>query len=759
MKKTIGIDLGTTNSVVAFKTRDVEIVRNQQGEELTRSCVALKNDELLVGRHAFNVLASNPENTIISIKRLMGGAISGEMVEGMKKRSDYYRYGIVPLPGGTDDSVAVLLNGKHYTPEQVSSEILKKLKTDAEEKLGGEVTHAVITVPAYFTEKQKNATRLAASYAGLKVLRLLAEPTAAAFAYCVDSLKPGEIQTVLIYDFGGGTFDLSVLNLVDRTGIEMGAGGDRWLGGDDLDQALQEHVYKQVEKNYGINSLRKLIDDQPAKKRNKILALLREQTEAIKIQLSGTMSASLLLEDLLEDEDGNTIDIDLTVTRGEFEQLIRPFVERTVVLTENLLAEMSYTPDMVDTFLLVGGSSCIPLVKQLMSERFGAGKVRSSKKPMLAVAEGAAMLAQSLGESYECPNCGLAVPQTAERCPSCGYDVGLEVKQRGVEEVALTAKHDLFVTLTDEETGKMTMDLLFEKQTPLPASKSKSYRTVAHQQRIMKLEIQALVEGGQYERQTFGFATIDESLPANSEFVFDFLLSADEVLSCKVYPKGFSNKARAIPLGRGYSDDAALQRVDSLITEFNNGNHSTQKLDVFTTALVTTLQTADSIGVDNSHDPRWAELGYKLSTKFDEITTRDEDDDTDSSVLFAEIMCDNYPQLLGSSVVSVMRELIVTGKMNGFEAIQARQKLSELTDNYFMLIQLYFLKFAAQLANEAGSSDGSLLRALHDRAVACFEQGDRVGAFAASQEGEPIAKKYFQGGGASTRISKGIKKA
>jgi len=757
MKKTIGIDLGTTNSVVAFKTRDVEIVRNKEGEEHTRSCVALKNDELLVGSHAFNVLKTNPENTILSVKRLMGGAISGDMVSGMKKRSNYYRYGIVPLPGGTDDSVAVLLNGKHYTPEQVSAEILKKLKADAEEKLG-EITHAVITVPAYFTEKQKNATRLAASYAGLKVLRLLAEPTAAAFAYCLDSLKPGEIQTVLIYDFGGGTFDLSVLNLVDRTGIEMGAGGDRWLGGDDLDQALQAHIYRQVEKNYNISSLQKLIDDQPAKKRNKILALLREQTEAIKIQLSGTMSASLLLEDLLEDENGNTIDIDLTVTRGEFEQVVRPFVERTVTLTEGLLAEMSYTPDMVDTFLLVGGSSCIPLVKQLMSERFGASKVRSSKKPMLAVAEGAAMLAQSLGETYECPSCGLAVPQSADRCPSCGYDVGSEVKQRGVEEVALTTKHDLFVALTDEETGAITMDMLIEKQTPLPASKSKSYRTVADQQRIMKLEVLALVEGGQYERQTLGFATIEGSLPANSEFVFDFSLSADEVLNCNVYPKGFSNKARSIPLGRGYNDEAALLRVDSLITEFNNGNHSVQKLEVFTNALVTTLQAADSIGLDNSRDPRWAELGYKLSTKFDEITGQGEGDDTDSSILFAEIMCDNYPQLLGGSTVSVMQQLITASNFSGFEAIQARQKLGELTDKYFMLIQLYFLKFAAQLANEAGSTDGSRLRALHDRAVACFEQVDKMGAFAALQEGEPIAEKYFQGGNVGTRISKGIKK-
>lgn len=493
MKKTIGIDLGTTNSVVAFKTRDVEVLRNRENEELTRSCVALKNEQMLVGRHAFNVLASNPENTILSVKRLMGGAISDSMVQQMRNNKDYYRYGIVPLQGGTDDGVAVALGGKQYTPEQISAEILKKLKADAEERLGGEVTHAVITVPAYFTEKQKNATRLAATYAGLKVMRLLAEPTAAALAYGVDTLKAGELQTVVVYDFGGGTFDLSVLNIIDRECLEMGAGGDRWLGGDNLDQALQAYIFKQVEKNYNISSLKHLIESQSAKKRNQILAKLRTEIEKIKIDLSGIQSQSLLLEDLLEDEDGNTIEIDLTITRADFEQIIRPFVEKTVTLTEELLAQMSYTPDMINAFLLVGGSSCIPLVKQLMAERFGADKVRTSKKPMLAIAEGAAMLAQSMGDSYECPNCGIAVPQSASKCPGCGYDVDAEVKGRGVGEVTLTTKHDLYIMTTDRATGQARPERLFEKQTPMPASTSRVFRTAADQQQLMRVEILEVV--------------------------------------------------------------------------------------------------------------------------------------------------------------------------------------------------------------------------------------------------------------------------
>jgi molecular chaperone DnaK len=172
----------------------VKIIRNKENEELTRSCIGLRKEEILIGRTAYQLLKTDPINTILSVKRLMGGAIKDKMVQDMIE-SPYYKFGIAPLKGGTDDAVAVILGGKQLTPEQLSSEILKKLKRDAEEKLGDEVTHAVITVPAYFTEKQKNATRIAAQLAGLKVQKLLAEPTAAAIAYGVDNLNVGDAKT------------------------------------------------------------------------------------------------------------------------------------------------------------------------------------------------------------------------------------------------------------------------------------------------------------------------------------------------------------------------------------------------------------------------------------------------------------------------------------------------------------------------------------------------------------------------------------
>jgi molecular chaperone DnaK len=188
MKKAIGIDLGTTNSVVAFKDTLVKIIRNRENDELTRSCVGLRKGEIVVGSIVYTDIKRDPINTILSVKRLMGGAISDNMVQEMIQ-SPYYKFGITQLQGGTEDSVAVILGGKQYTAEQISAEILKKLKVDAEDRLGGEVSHAVITVPAYFTEKQKNATRIAAQIAGLKVQKLLAEPTAAAISYGVDNLK------------------------------------------------------------------------------------------------------------------------------------------------------------------------------------------------------------------------------------------------------------------------------------------------------------------------------------------------------------------------------------------------------------------------------------------------------------------------------------------------------------------------------------------------------------------------------------------
>lgn len=279
MGKAIGIDLGTTNSVVAFKDVTVRTIQTgANNEDLCRSCVALdKNGNFLVGNSVFNSWKRHAPNIVVSAKRLMGASINDSNVQKMKTNSHAYPFGIQKLSGGTEDSVAIVLRGKEYTPEQISAEILRALKNDADTKLG-DVEYAVITVPAYFNEKQKSATKKAAKLAGLKVLQLLAEPTAAALSYGFDNLKDDEDKTLLIYDFGGGTFDLSILTAAGGQFVETGAGGDRWLGGDDIDAILSDYVKDQIEQQNGIN-LEELLSDKTDKEVAEFTAGLKKDVE------------------------------------------------------------------------------------------------------------------------------------------------------------------------------------------------------------------------------------------------------------------------------------------------------------------------------------------------------------------------------------------------------------------------------------------------------------------------------------------------
>lgn len=266
MSKTIGIDLGTTNSVVAFKDASVRVVSTgPNNEDLCRSCVAMDRNSgnFVVGNAPYKNWRRYAPNIVVSAKRLMGASITDPQVQKMKTDKDMYPYGISKKSGGTEDSVSIIMNGQEFSPEQISAQILRQLKEDASIKLGDDVTHAVITVPAYFNEKQKAATRKAAELAGLKVQRLLAEPTAAAISYGADKMSADEDKIFLVYDFGGGTFDLSILVASGGSFIESGTGGDRWLGGDDIDRLLSEYVLTEAGKanNADIHELIESLDD------------------------------------------------------------------------------------------------------------------------------------------------------------------------------------------------------------------------------------------------------------------------------------------------------------------------------------------------------------------------------------------------------------------------------------------------------------------------------------------------------------------
>ena len=721
MKKAIGIDLGTTNSVVAFKDTAVKIIRNKENEELTRSCVGLRKGEILVGRNAYQLLTADPINTILSVKRLMGGAIKDKMVQDMM-HSPYYKFGITSLKSGTEDAVAVALGGKQYTPEQISSEILKKLKEDAEEKLGDEVTHAVITVPAYFTEKQKNATRVAANLAGLKVQKLLAEPTAAAIAYGVDNLKAGDSKTVMIYDFGGGTFDLSILNIVDGQYMEAGTGGDRWLGGDDLDRKLQEVILEKVSTQYNISDIKSLIENLSDKKRFQFEGQIRFQTEAAKIQLSSAKVAPIVIDNLLEDENGDVIDIDVSITREEFEKLATPFIERSIELIGTLLKEVGYDLTMIDSILLVGGTSCIPLVKQMLSEKFGASKIKISEKPMLAIAEGAAILSHRMGDEYEAPIDG----------------------ETAIGEISYSTNHNYFVELKDEE-----FDRIIEKQMPLPCNVSKPYKTTTNNQKVVKVGIYADVEDGKKEKQTMGFFTIEEDLPVGSDIVFDITLGIDEVFEIKVHTKNNKAKSKKIVLGRGNKDSKALDYLSKCLEQMLGNDFTEKQRDFFFKSAKKEIEKINSLGTESNDSEKWEEIGTNTFSTFEQAERISDDIDDDAiALIFAAIMLGEYPDLIGSEDASAMRRYLGDSKNQDdpLLKIQATQKLKALTDEYPVLITLFTVKMASDKAVKINPTDGHRLLQMHDQIVNHFRNRRKEEAFALLEDATDLRDKYDQGG-------------
>jgi molecular chaperone DnaK len=719
MKMAIGIYLGESKSAIAHKDTYVKIIRNKENEEFTPNYVSLRKDELIVGRTAYALKNTDPINTVHSIRKLIGLSIKDKSVQDIIE-SPYYKFGITALKGGTEDAVAVILGGKQYTPEQLSSEILKKLKRDAEEKLGDEVTHAVITVPAYFTEKQKNATRIAAQLAGLKVQKLLAEPTAAAIAYGVDNLKAGVAKTVLIYDFGGGTFDLSILNIVDGQYMEAGTGGDRWLGGDDLDRALQTHILKRISQDYNISDIDKLIENLDQRKRFQFDAQFRDNIENIKIQLSSSTSAQLIM-DGFEDENGEWIDFDLTITREEFEKLAKPFIERSIELIETLLKEVGYDISMIDNILLVGGTSCIPLVKEMLSQKYGNEKVKVSEKPMLAIAEGAGILSHRLGDEYEPPIDG----------------------EIAIAEISYSTNHNYFIELKDG------YDRIIEKQMPLPCNVAMNYKTTVNNQKVVKVGIYSDVENGEKIRETLGFFTIDEDLPKGSDIVLDITLSLDEIFEIKAYPKTNKSKSKNIVLGRGNKDSKTLEFLSNSLEKIMNGDFTEAQRDYFFKSAKKVIEQINTLGIDNYDSEKWDEIGTAIFTSFEQAeNVTDSIDEDQLTMLFATILTNEYPDLIGIDDTNRMKSLLSQVKNNDdpLQKIQATQKLKELTDEYPILITLFTVKMSSDNAAKQNPSDGLKLLQMHDQIVNHFRNRRKDQAFALLDEAIELRDKYSSGG-------------
>jgi len=372
MSKIIGIDLGTTNSVVAvMEGGEPVVITNPEGSRITPSVVGFtKSGERLVGQVAKRQAVTNPENTVFSIKRFMGRKYD-EVNEEMK---------MVPytVVRATNGDVRVQAGGKEYSPPEISAMILQKLKQAAEEYLGQSVSKAVITVPAYFNDAQRQATKDAGQISGLEVMRIVNEPTAAALAYGLDKKKD---ETIAVYDFGGGTFDISILEVGEGVVEVKATNGDTHLGGDNLDQRVIEWIVSEFRKQEGID----LSKDRMALQR------LKEAAEKAKMELSSVMETDVNLPFITADQTGPK-HLQLKLTRAKFEQLVEDLLQKTVGPTKQALADAGLDSSKIDEVVLVGGSTRIPRVQAIVKELFGK-EPHKGVNPDEVVAVGAAIQA------------------------------------------------------------------------------------------------------------------------------------------------------------------------------------------------------------------------------------------------------------------------------------------------------------------------------------------------------------------------------
>ncbi len=433
MSRVIGIDLGTTNSVVAVMEGGKPVViPNQEGNRTTASVVGFTGSgERLVGQVAKRQSITNPENTVSSVKRFMGRRLD--------EVTDEIRTVPYKVIKGENDSARIEVRGKVYSPPEISAMVLQKLKAAAEDYLGEKVTKAVITVPAYFNDAQRQATKDAGQIAGLEVLRLVNEPTAAALAYGLDKKKD---ETIAVYDFGGGTFDISILEVSDLVVEVKSTNGDTHLGGDDIDQLIIEWLVDEFKKDQGID----LSQDRMALQR------LKEAAEKAKMELSATMESEINLPFITADASGPK-HLALKLTRSKFEQMIDPMVRRTLDPCKQALKDAGITAKDVDEVVLVGGSTRIPMVQKVVSDFFGK-ESHKGVNPDEVVAVGAAVQAGVLAGE--------------------------------VKDVVLL---DVTPLSLGVETLGSVMDVVIPRNTTIPTEKTKVYSTADDNQTQVEIHV------------------------------------------------------------------------------------------------------------------------------------------------------------------------------------------------------------------------------------------------------------------------------
>jgi molecular chaperone DnaK len=515
MAKVLGIDLGTTNSVTAvIEAGDPTILENAEGNRLTPSVVAVnpKSKEQIVGQVARRQAITNPENTVFSVKRFMGRKFNDPQVQEALKHVPY------TVKGAPNGDIRVMMGGKEISPPEVSAMILRKLKQDAEAKLGESITQAVITVPAYFNDSQRQATKDAGQIAGLEVLRIINEPTAAALAYGLD--KKGADQTIAVYDLGGGTFDVSILRVGEGVFEVISTNGDTYLGGDDFDMRIIEWAVDEYRKDQGID----LRQDKMALQR------LKEASEKAKIELSTTLQTDLSLPFITADASGPK-HLALTLSRARLEQLTADLVERTVGPCRAALRDAGLEPSQIDEVVLVGGQTRMPVVVEQVKQVFGK-EPHKGVNPDEVVAAGAAIQAGVLAGD--------------------------------VKDILLLDVCPLTLGL---ETLGGVMTPLIQRNTTIPTSKSETFTTAADGQTSVEVHVLQGERPMAAENKSLARFILDGLLPAPRgvpliEVAFD--IDANGILNVSAKDKATGKEQKIVIQA---SSGLAKNEIDRMVRE------------------------------------------------------------------------------------------------------------------------------------------------------------------------------------------------